>query len=345
MKIIMRASDFDPERKPKKARRTYKIGLAVSGLAVAMLAVGGATLCVEAAQPPVEPMAVRSGTPAVQAVQPVPDTADEPAAAPERVSAGTVQASSSQTAYTPAGTGGMGLAGGLPEPETRAEPDAAGDEAVQEAAVQEQPAAPAEPAAAPAEEKPAQEPVQAPEPENTVQEEPEPAEQEEPEPAAEAEQGPPEWLVPDAPETIPATEAEQGPPEWLFGPPEPDVPEWATGTLDRAVYRNPYDGGPLSQKSYAQVPCALEGADTRLYVELGAPVSTLTQGDILYFVANAVQGCDASWATIIGSDGMGIQFLNCDPGLALYGPLDEYGQVLEIRHYIMLTEYGYGMLE
>ena len=341
----MRASDFDPERKPKKARRTHKIGLAVSGLAVAVLAVGGATLCVQAAQPPVMPAAVQSGTPAVQAVQPVPDTADEPVAAPERMVPGTVQASSSQTAYTPAGTGGADLAGGLPEPEAHTEPDAAGDGAVQEAAAQEQPAVPAEPAAAPAEEKPVQEPVQAPEPEDTVQEEPEPDEQEEPEPATEAGQGPPEWLVPDALETIPAAETEQGPPEWLFGPPEPDVPEWLTDALDRAVYRNPYDGGPLSQKSYAQVPCALEGADTRLYVELGAPVSTLTQGDILYFVTNAVRGCDASWATIVGSDGMGIQFLNCETGLALYGPLDEYGQVLEIRHYIMLTEYGYGMLE
>ena len=125
---------------------------------------------------------------------------------------------------------------------------------------------------------------------------------------------------------------------------DPEMPPWLTTTLEKAVWNNPYDGGPLFQISYAQVPCPLENADTRMYVDLGAPVSTLTQGDLLAFVARSVKGCSADWSTIVGSDGYGLQFVN-GPDFAFYGLLDEYGQVVEASYVIMLTENGYELIE
>lgn len=149
------------------------------------------------------------------------------------------------------------------------------------------------------------------------------------------------------PATEPEAPAETDPPDWLV-PQEPvqeDSLDWLHTALDKALWRNPYDGGPLCQGQYAQIPCPLENAETRLYTELGAPVSTLTQPDLLAFVKMAVQGCDASWATIVGSDGYGLQFPGCTADFAFYGPLDEYGQVTDVQYIIMLTEYGYGIAD
>lgn len=149
------------------------------------------------------------------------------------------------------------------------------------------------------------------------------------------------------PEPEPEAEIEDpvdntGAPEWLGL--DPEMPSWLTTTLEKAVWNNPYDGGPLFQISYAQAPCPLENADTRMYVELGAPVSTLTQGDLLAFVNRSVKGCTADWCTIVGSDGYGLQFAN-GPDFAFYGLLDEYGQVVEASYVIMLTENGYEPIE
>mgnify|MGYP001026099258 FL=1 len=139
------------------------------------------------------------------------------------------------------------------------------------------------------------------------------------------------------------------PPDWLVSddaaldPDEP--PDWLFTALDKAAWRNPYDGGPLCQLNYAQIPCPLDNADTRLYVELGAPLSTLTQGDLLEFVKKAIRDCDASWATIIGSDNMGLQFVHCNTDIAMCGPLDEYGQVTDALYAIVLTEFGYELVD
>lgn len=151
-------------------------------------------------------------------------------------------------------------------------------------------------------------------------------------PEAPVDTAPPDWLAPQEAEPV-AEPVQEDPLDWLFT------------ALDKAMWRNPYDGGPLCQTSYAQIPCPLENADTRLYVELGAPVSTLTQGDLIAFVKQAIEGCDASWATIVGSDGYGLQFPGCSTDFAFYGPLDEYGQVTDAQYIIMLTEYGYGIAD
>lgn len=150
---------------------------------------------------------------------------------------------------------------------------------------------------------------------------------EQPAPADPAETDPPSWLLEQGQAAV-SQDADQ-PPEWLVTP------------LDKAMWRNPYDNGPLGQKSFAQIPCPLENADTRMYVNFDAPLALLTQGDLLYFVRNGVMGCDASWATIVGSDGKGIQFMGCGIDTALYGYLDEYGQVTEVLYFLNLTEYGY----
>lgn len=148
---------------------------------------------------------------------------------------------------------------------------------------------------------------------------------------------------------------EEGPPSWIvpYEPAEPAAAEqgaaagqvpWIADQLERAAFAIPYDGGPLCQASYAEIPCPVDNATTRMYVELGAPLSSLTQADLLHFALRSVRLCEASWATVIGSDGLGIQFLSCATSAAVVGPVDEYGRVTDIVCYIVLTDEGYGIV-
>lgn len=171
-----------------------------------------------------------------------------------------------------------------------------------------------------------------------IEKEPEPEPEPEPEepvgtePEEPVDTEPPSWLVTDTePEGEPESEAQP-------------APEWLSAPIDRAMWKFPYDGGPLCQKSWAQIPCAItEG--TRAYIELDTPVIWLSQADLINFVGTSIKNCDADWFTIYGSDGYGIQFLYGNPEYAIYGPLDEYGQVTEVVRFIFLGEDGYYAVE
>ena len=190
------------------------------------------------------------------------------------------------------------------------------EEAVQEP--EDVPETAEEPAAEPVKQEPAAEPAAEPEPEP----DPEPVPEEEPEPEEPA--------------------PEDGLPDWLSGgEPEPEpAPEWLLATLDKAMWNNPYDGGPLCQKSWAEIPCAVTDG-TRAYVQLDTTVAWLTQGDLLGFVGNSIRYCGADWFTIVGVDDWGIQFPGCNTDFAVYGPLNEYGEVTEAVRFIYLGEDGY----
>ncbi len=136
----------------------------------------------------------------------------------------------------------------------------------------------------------------------------------------------PSWLLTGT-EAEPATD--DGPPVWLIG------------TMGVARLNFPYDNGPLCQASYAEIPVPIENCDTRVRLELGFPVSGLTQGDLLCFADTVVSNTGADWVTVYGSDGNGLQFLGGCPDWAYYGPLDEYGQVYPTTCIIRLSENGY----
>lgn len=146
---------------------------------------------------------------------------------------------------------------------------------------------------------------------------------------------PPDWLVPD----------DTTPPDWLIPSDaartggNDGVPGWLYGTFGAALLNNPYDNGPLSRTSYAQVP--MPGYGTRVRCELDFECWALTQGDLLNFVKNVVEPTDADWVTIFGSDGKGIQFTGGCVDYADYGPVDEYGRVTDKQYRLTLTEKGY----
>lgn len=150
------------------------------------------------------------------------------------------------------------------------------------------------------------------------------------------ESAPPDWLV---------SADDSTPPDWLV-PAEPGMPEWvqALDLIDRAMWKIRYEPGPLCQSSWAQIPCAVTDG-TRAYVEFEAPLVWLQQADLIYFAGNSIRHCDADWFTVYGSDGYGIQFPGCNVEFAVYGPLNEYGEVTEVVRYIFLTEDGYCAVE
>lgn len=321
MKII---SNGIPEERPpgKRGGRKYLFAAVPAFLAIAVLAVA---LPAAARTPPIESVPEPAIAAPVAPVLPdaVTDAGDsgpgEQPAEPAAVRAAVSAASSQPVIVIPV----------TDASEADGTEDAAADEpwAVPDGDAAEELAqdAAAEPVAVIVEPEPEPEPVAVePDPEPEPEPDPEP----EPEPAAEPaeDEGMPDWLLPAAPEPEPA-------------------PEWLLDMLDRAMWRYPYDGGPLCQKSWAQIPVPLDNAGTRAYVELDTTVAWLSQGDLLGFAGNSIRYCDADWFTITGTDGWGIQFPGCNTDFAVYGPLDEYGEVTAVVRFIYLGEDGYYAVE